>query len=364
MDKKSWNDTWGQIDWGFDCKTKVKKKINELYNAGVSLDMLDYKGERAPIHYIAELYPSDVLALLMRCGALTALRAKDGLTAMHYAVKGNKPENIEILLKHGVTDIEVLKDKWDRTALDFAAHAGKTEIVKALCDHNPNLINVQNRSGWTALHYAAFYGFDEMAAYLLEHGADVNMKTKEGKFALNLSQRKYDAPNNNVKRMLIEKGANVEGQSDALNWAAIIGDKDMVEKLLERGAIVDDNTLINAVASQEIPLIEMFLDNYPNMINLKDGSPVHYTPLHTAIHVKDPKLVKLLIERGADVNIPDANGHTVLQKEMASFYKKPEIIELLQKADKIRARYLKKQAQPKTIAKHNSSKSDNSREHE
>lgn len=359
MDKYSWNDTWGQIDWGHDCKTKVKKTINELHRAGVNLNMMDYKGEKAPIHYIAEYYPSDVLALLLTCGALSALRAKDDLIALHYAVKGNKPENIKILLKYGVTGIERSKDKWGRTALDFAANAKMTDIVKILCDFNPNLANMQNNYGWTALHYAAFHSEEEMLKYLIELGADLNIKTAKGKTPLNCAT-KVNWFESNIIRMLIENGADVTGQADALNWAIRVKDKKMFETLLERGAVPNEDTLIEAVNREQLQMLKLVLDKHPEIINLHEDTPLAHTALHEAVILNDPKFVKVLLERGADVNALDSVGRTPFYMATKTS-QNPEVIALLQKADKIRARYLK----PKAVAKHNGvAKSDTDKQHE
>lgn len=43
-----------------------------------------------------------------------------------------------------------------------------------------DLINARDRNGWTALHWASVYGYKDMVKFLLEAGADVELRTKEG----------------------------------------------------------------------------------------------------------------------------------------------------------------------------------------
>ena len=352
MDIKSLDDT---IDWQNDCKTKIKKNINEFCNAGVSLDVKDNKGERTPLHYAAEYCSSDVVALLISCGALTALRGKDDWAPLHFAVRGNKPDNVKCLLRYSVSGVENLKDKWGRTALDLAAHDGKTDIVKILCDFNPNLINKQNNYGWAALHYAAFYNYEEMLDYLIEHGANLNIKTNKEKTPLNLAI-KYHWHECSIIRKLIERGTDVKGQSDALNWAVGVRDKKMVEKLLGLGAVPDNETLVHAVSQEQIQIVKIFLDGYPDIVNLQEDGPLKHAPLHVAVLKDNPKIVKMLIERGADVDLKDSVGRTPFYMAM-KVSKNPEIIKLFKNADKIRVRYLKRHPQvsiaPKTLVPHN-----------
>eukprot|EP00928_Gymnodinium_smaydae_P067063 TRINITY_DN49_c0_g1_i1.p1 TRINITY_DN49_c0_g1~~TRINITY_DN49_c0_g1_i1.p1 ORF type:complete len:236 (-),score=40.33 TRINITY_DN49_c0_g1_i1:213-920(-) len=66
--------------------------------------------------------------------------------------------------------------------------------MKRLVNAEPRLINVQpcGRDGtprWAALHQAAFGGSVDAVQFLLEHGADVNAKTKDGQVPLDVSKK-------------------------------------------------------------------------------------------------------------------------------------------------------------------------------
>ena len=65
---------------------------------------------------------------------------------------------------------------------EFLRAAGGGDLAKAsaLLDRNPGLISSKDKKGFTALHYAASYGYKDMAKLLLAKGADVNAKTARG----------------------------------------------------------------------------------------------------------------------------------------------------------------------------------------
>jgi len=56
-----------------------------------------------------------------------------------------------------------------------AAKAGRLEIVRAILDSNPELINNRD-DGATALHHAAFSGHRDIVRFLVERGADINAR--------------------------------------------------------------------------------------------------------------------------------------------------------------------------------------------
>src|ERR1700722_9938161 len=65
----------------------------------------------------------------------------------------------------------------DATEILAAAGNGNLAKVRLLLDRNPNLAFSKNGEGLTALHYAASYGYIEIAELLLAKNADVNAKT-------------------------------------------------------------------------------------------------------------------------------------------------------------------------------------------
>ena len=92
-------------------------------------------------------------------------------TPLHYAVKANSPEVIEILLAAGA-DINARADSW-MTPLHLASQLGKRAAARVLVAHRADP-DAKSHTARTPLHLAAEAGQSEVIAMLLDAGADVN----------------------------------------------------------------------------------------------------------------------------------------------------------------------------------------------
>jgi ankyrin repeat protein len=86
------------------------------------------------------------------------------------------------------------------TMLHLAVASGRTAIVEELLRRKAD-VNARNAFGATPLHECTEPG---LAALLLEHGADVTLKTRDGLNALQLAVNRHRA---DVAQVLREHGA-------------------------------------------------------------------------------------------------------------------------------------------------------------
>lgn len=131
---------------------------------------------------------------------------------------------------------------------------------------------------------------------LLNRGFDPNTKNEKGQpgLIIALQERSLQAARALLAAPSTDVNAlNAAGES-ALMMAALKGDMDGATMLLERGAQVN-----------------------------KSG----WTPLHYAAAGPEPRLVRLLIDRGAELNAPSPNGTTPLM--MAAQYGSEDSVKLL-----------------------------------
>jgi ankyrin repeat protein len=63
--------------------------------------------------------------------------------------------------------------QYDRSPLFWATLRGHTEVVKYLLDNGAD-VNLKNHRNTTALHWAALNNYLEIAKILIEYGADIN----------------------------------------------------------------------------------------------------------------------------------------------------------------------------------------------
>jgi len=69
-------------------------------------------------------------------------------------------------------------------AWDEAIREGDLEVVMRCVEENPRVVEICDNFGRTALHVAAKNNFMEVASYLLNQGADVNVVTFSNQTAL------------------------------------------------------------------------------------------------------------------------------------------------------------------------------------
>ncbi|MGD9539154.1 MAG: ankyrin repeat domain-containing protein [Alphaproteobacteria bacterium] len=125
-------------------------------------------------------------------------------------------------------------------ALAAAVKAGDLAQVRALIEAGAP-VDALDWAGWTALNWAALLLETEIAAYLLDEGADIEHQAPGGRSAgrpLTLAAKKHGgAP---MVTLLLERGAAVDGTDPigrtALMRAAVHGWLDIVEVLLAHGA--------------------------------------------------------------------------------------------------------------------------------
>lgn len=120
-----------------------------------------------------------------------------------------------------------------------ATIAGLEERVLSAVDADTSLLASHNNDGWTPLHLAAFFGRANLAAALIDRGADVNARStnhmQNTPLHAAVAGRKAQ-----VVKLLVAQGARVNstqsGGWTALHGAAQNGDTEIVETLLTHGA--------------------------------------------------------------------------------------------------------------------------------
>ncbi len=120
-----------------------------------------------------------------------------------------------------------------------AARLGMLEKLRELVSANPDLVHARGGDGQTPLHFAANI---ETAAYLLDHGADVNARDIDHES----TAAQYEVRDRQeVARYLIERGLKTD-----ILMAAAIGDAGLVRKHLDE----DPESIRTSVSDEFFPM--------------------------------------------------------------------------------------------------------------
>jgi len=161
------------------------KTSEEKY--GMTLLMLAAAGPEADVKCMKALLYNGI-----------SVDAKDaqGWTALHHATRSS--EKAKFLLNNGADLSQTTTD--GLTPLILAAKISQLDVIKAFLSHKPN-VNAQDKLGLSALGHAVRTGNCEAVKMLLDAGADLNLKTNEGKSVEDLANEALESEKRNALKV-------------------------------------------------------------------------------------------------------------------------------------------------------------------
>jgi ankyrin repeat protein len=241
-----------------------------------------------------------------------------------------------------------------------AVRTADRQAFDKLVADDPALLNARGPEGSTPFMYAALYADAATLERLIKLGADPNKRNDAGATAL-----MWSALDLAKTRVLVSAGADVNAQSDDARTPLMIaagraGSAPIVKLLLSHGAKpnptsnpgAESSPLLEAAIAGDPEIIQLLLDKGADvkeiggtaisraagaactkcvdlLVACKMDAMQYSIALGESAVLDNPKLIRILLDHGADPNAVDATGRTALMYAAVSDLLPVEQIKML-----------------------------------
>jgi ankyrin repeat protein len=297
-------DKWGQnillracIDNAYDVA-----KLSLEYDA--EINCLDYNNN-TPLMMATYANNIQLIQFLLMNGAdLNAVNCA-GKSSLHEAVKFNYIETTKALVESGA-EIES-RDTLYQTPIFYALSPDHIEILELLINSGANIF-ATDINGRTLLHAAASINNTEAIELLIEHGLDIKAEDNKGLTPLEYAW--------SCDYIIAPFGRCFDFMSDRYTRIYSWSGYEAFRLLIQHGADITridwrkPEQLIRLVQYDAPDLVLIALENGAS-VNAKDSDFLR-TPLHQSAAFNTVENARLLIEKGAVIDIENNNGETPL----------------------------------------------------
>uniref|UniRef100_A0A8C9F0Y0 Ankyrin 3 n=1 Tax=Pavo cristatus TaxID=9049 RepID=A0A8C9F0Y0_PAVCR len=218
----------------------------------------------------------------------------------------------------------------DITPLHVASKRGNANMVKLLLDRGAK-IDAKTRDGLTPLHCGARSGHEQVVEMLLDRGAPILSKTKNGLSPLHMATQ---GDHLNCVQLLIQHNVPVDDVTNdyltALHVAAHCGHYKVAKVLLDKKANPNAKALNGftplhiACKKNRIKVMELLLKHGASIQAVTESG---LTPIHVAAFMGHVNIVSQLMHHGASPNTTNVRGETALH--MAARAGQTEVVRYL-----------------------------------
>lgn len=199
--------------------------------AGAGVTPMAFAGAYDEFFKAVKFDDADTVASLLKRGMdPNTSEPTRGETGLMLAARENAMKVFRLLLAHPDTNVDFMARNGD-TALMIAAYTANKPAVEALLAKGAEV----NRPGWTALHYAAAAGSNEIVALLLEHYAYIDAESPNRTTPIMMAARGGHIL---TVKLLLDEGADATLKNDlgmtAIDFARSVDRQDIADGLIYR----------------------------------------------------------------------------------------------------------------------------------
>ncbi len=294
-------------------KNVDREAVRSLLKQGANVNATQADGATA-LHWASYNDDLESADLLIRNGANVNARNDLGATPLWAACQNGSESMVGRLLTAGANPNAALL--LGETPVMVAARSGSPAVVELLAAQGAN-VNARAARGQTALMWAVAQKHPEVVKVLLANGADIHARSDSWTEVMAVPPHGYLEYNRAIPH----------GSDTALIFAARVDDLASAKLLVAAGANVNDedawgvSAVVLAAHSGFTDVVEFLLEKGANANSDRAG----FTALHEAVMRRDENLVKVLLDHGADANLP-VRSWTPTRRSSRDFNFPPELI--------------------------------------
>ena len=294
-------------------KNVDREAVRSLLKQGANVNATQADGTTA-LHWASYRDDLESADLLIRSGANVNARNDLGATPLWAACQNGSESMVARLLTAGANPNAALL--LGETPVMVAARSGSPAVVELLAAKGAN-VNARAARGQTALMWAVAQKHPEVVKVLLANGADIHARSDSWTEVMAVPPHGYLEYNRAIPH----------GSDTALMFAARVDDLASAKLLVAAGANVNDedawgvSAVVLAAHSGFTDVVEFLLEKGANANSDRAG----FTALHEAVMRRDENLVKVLLDHGADANLP-VRSWTPTRRSSRDFNFPPELI--------------------------------------
>ena len=294
-------------------KNVDREAVRSLLKQGANVNATQADGATA-LHWASYRDDLESADLLIRNGANVNARNDLGATPLWAACQNGSESMVGRLLTAGANPNAALL--LGETPVMVAARSGSPAVVELLAAKGAN-VNARAARGQTALMWAVAQKQPEVVKVLLANGADIHARSDSWTEVMAVPPHGYLEYNRAIPH----------GSDTALMFAARVDDLASAKLLVAAGANVNDedawgvSAVVLAAHSGFTDVVKFLLEKGATANSDRAG----FTALHEAIMRRDENLVKVLLDHGADANLP-VRSWTPTRRSSRDFNFPPELI--------------------------------------
>ena len=294
-------------------KNVDREAVRSLLKQGANVNATQADGTTA-LHWASYRDDLESADLLIRSGANVNARNDLGATPLWAACQNGSESMVRRLLTAGANPNAALL--LGETPVMVAARSGSPAVVELLAAKGAN-VNARATRGQTALMWAVGQKHPEVVKALIAQGADIHARSDSWTEVMAVPPHGYLEYNRAIPH----------GSDTALMFAARVDDLASAKLLVAAGANVNDedawgvSAVVLAAHSGFTDVVEFLLEKGANANSDRAG----FTALHEAVMRRDENLVRVLLDHGADANLP-VRSWTPTRRSSRDFNFPPELI--------------------------------------